>query len=248
MSYKVTLQQFEGPFDLLVYLIEHARMSVYDIRISEITAQYLDYVSEMKSRDIAVAEEFMVLAAELIEIKSRMLLPTQSEEAVSDAEDPRADLVRRILEYRQYKEIASFLSDQEEVTSHLHAKPAEDISIYTDNPDELLKSDTDHLVKAFREFLFRKRRIAEVRHNYELNQRRRMTIETRIGQIRDFFRKKKSLLFSEMIKDDDSRQGKVITFISILELIRQRTVKAEQKKRFGDIRVTLRTGEKNGQG
>ncbi|MBQ3921453.1 MAG: segregation/condensation protein A [Firmicutes bacterium] len=245
MSYKVTLRQFEGPFDLLVYLIEHSRMSIYDIRISEITAQYLEYVGEMKRRDIAVAQEFMVLAAELIEIKSRMLLPQQAAAEEEAAEDPRSDLVRRLLEYRQYKEIASFLADQEEVTSHIHAKPCEDISEYTDNPDELLKAGMDQFVNAFREFLFRRRKIAEVRRNYELSQRRRMTIETRIGQIRDFFKKKKSLLFSEMVKDDDSRQGRVITFISILELIRQRTVKAEQKKRFGDIRVTLRTGEKD---
>ena len=98
--YKVKLQSFEGPFDLLVYLIENAEMSIYDIRISEITTQYLDYIRQMEEQEISIAQEFMVLAASLIEIKSRMILPRsfdEGEEVVE--EDPRKDLVQRIIEY-----------------------------------------------------------------------------------------------------------------------------------------------------
>ena len=100
MGYKVKLQAFEGPFDLLVYLIESARMDIYDIRVSEITAQYLEYIGNMQQMDVAVSSEFMVLAAELIELKSRMLLPRQPvEEGGTEPEDPRSELVARLLEY-----------------------------------------------------------------------------------------------------------------------------------------------------
>ena len=129
MVYKVRLQAFEGPFDLLVYLIEQNRMSVYDIKVSEITTQYLSYVEEARQYDVDLAQDFMVLAAELIEIKSRMLLPHDDPEPnAEEPEDPRTRLVARILEYRQFKEMAEFLKEQEEINSHVHAKPAEDLS------------------------------------------------------------------------------------------------------------------------
>ncbi|MBQ2455413.1 MAG: segregation/condensation protein A [Firmicutes bacterium] len=132
MSYKVRLDLFEGPFELLIYLIEHARMSVYDIKVSEITTQYLEYVSKLQEIDPQLAQEFMVLAAELIEIKSRMLLPgRQKEEGEAEEDDPRTGLVQRILEYKQFRELASMLDDRQEQTSHMHVKPREDLSRWT---------------------------------------------------------------------------------------------------------------------
>ena len=240
MSYKVKLRQFEGPFDLLVYLIEHAKMSIYDIQVSEITTQYLDYIREMKSQDINIAQEFMVLAAELIELKSKMLLPRQEmPEEGEETEDPRKELVARILEYKQYKNLAAYLQRQAEETSHIHGKPQEDLSAYAGNAEEVAYSSTEQFVNAFRSFLLKKQRVSEMRRQYERVERSRMSIENRIAQIREFFRKKKTLMFSEMIADDDSRYGKVLTFVSLLELLKQRAVKAEQKKRFADIRVSL---------
>lgn len=240
MSYKVKLDVFEGPFDLLVYLIEHSRMSVYDIKVSEITTQYLEYIAEMKSRDVSVAQEFMVLAAELIELKSRMLLPrTEKEEEAGEEEDPRADLVSRILEYKQYKKIAAFLAEQADLESHVHTKPQEDLQAYAGESEELLKSDMAAFVKAFYGFLFRKQRIDEVRRVYERVERQRMSVENRIGQIRDLFKDKKTVMFSEMIKEDTSPYNQVITFMSLLELLKEKAVTAEQKKRYGDITVKL---------
>ena len=233
--------------DLLVYLIEHARMSIYDIQVSEITAQYLDYIAEMKRQDVTVTQEFMVLAAELIELKSRMLLPGSDEASPEDdSEDPRSALVARILEYKQFKEAAAFLAEQQEAVEHIHTKPQEDISRYTDDPDELLKSDLDKFAAAFRAFLFRKQRLGEMRRTYERIERQRMSVETRIAQIKDLFRKfkKKKLMFSEMVEEDPSRFNKVITFMSLLEMLKDRRVSAEQKKRFGDISVKL-TEEEN---
>lgn len=248
MSYKVKLKQFEGPFDLLVYLIEHSRMSIYDIQVSEITTQYLDCINEMKSQDIAVAQEFMVLAAELIELKSRMLLPRQEEEGEGDADDPRKELVARILEYKQFKGMAAFLQQQAEETAHIHSKPQEDLSVYTGEPEENIYSSTEQFVNAFRSFLFRKQKVADMKRHYERLERSRMSIENRIRQIRDLFtvRKKKTLMFSEMVEDDSSKYGKVLTFTSLLELLKQRAVDAEQKKRFADIKVSLINGGQNG--
>lgn len=240
MSYKVKLDVFEGPFDLLVYLIEHSRMSIYDIKVSEITTQYLDYIAEMKACDVAVAQEFMVLAAELIELKSRMLLPRPAPvPGEEEEEDPRADLVSRILEYKQYKQAAAFLALQAEQESHVHTKPGEDLDSYAGQSEELLKTDMNAFVKAFYGFLFRKQRIDEVRRVYERVERQRMSVENRIAQIRDLFKEKKKLLFSEMIKEDSSPYNQVITFMSLLELIKDKAVVAEQKKRYGDISVRL---------
>ena len=113
MSYKVSLQTFEGPFDLLVYLIENAQMSIYDIKIAEITKQYMEYIETMKSMDVLVATEFMVLAATLIDIKSKMLLPrTATIDGTYIDEDPRSELVERLLEYKKYKRGADFLKEQ----------------------------------------------------------------------------------------------------------------------------------------
>ncbi len=247
MVYKVKLQAFEGPFDLLVYLIEQNRMSVYDIKVSEITAQYIDYIREAKAHDIEVAQEFMVMAAELIEIKSRMLLPQAPSDAPEEEpEDPRARLVARILEYKQFKEMAAFLQEQEEITSHIHSKPAEDLSAYAGAEEELLKGDISHFANAFIAFLHRKQRLEEMHRTYERVERARMSMENRIMQMTEYFRTRKVMKFSEMIKDDDSPFNRVITFMSLLELVKQRAVSAEQKKRYGDITIKrVETGEAN---
>ena len=240
MAYKVKLDIFEGPFDLLVYLIEHAKMSIYDIRVSEITTQYLEYIARMQEQEVSVAQEFMVLAAELIELKSRMLLPRQdTDEAGAEEDDPRADLVARILEYKQFKEMSAFLEEQAEAAAHWRIKPQEDLTPYVGDPEELLKTDMNAFVKAFYAFLFRKQRIDEMRRVYERVERQRMSVESRIEQIRGMFRGKTKLMFSEMIREDSSPYNQVITFMSLLELIKQKSVTAEQKKRYGDITVRL---------
>ena len=247
MVYKVKIQSFEGPFDLLVYLIEQNKMSVWDIKVSEITSQYIEYIREAEKYDVEVAQEFMVMAAELIEIKSRMLLPRPVEAPGDEPmEDPRSSLVARILEYKQYKEIADFLKEQEELTSHVHSKPAEDLADYTGEEEELLKGDMDSFAKAFMAFILKKQRLEEMHRTYERVERARMSMENRIVQMTEMFRTRRIVKFSEMIKNDDSPFNRVITFMSLLELLKQRSVTAEQKKRFGDITIKrVDTGEAN---
>ena len=155
--YKVRLQSFEGPFDLLVYLIETAEMNIYDIKISQITNQYLEYMQAMKERDVFVSTEFMVLAASLIEIKSKMILPRVSQEdGALLEEDPRTELVERLLEYKRFKQAARLLEEREESGTRIFEKPQEDISIYLQNPDEYLSLDIKQFAAAFRLFIEKK--------------------------------------------------------------------------------------------
>jgi segregation and condensation protein A len=122
MAYKVKLNIFEGPFDLLVYLIENAEMNIYDIKISEITAQYLNHIREMEEQDVMVSAEFLVLAATLIEIKSKMLLPRITPEG-EEIEDPRADLTKKLIEYTQFKRRAALLEELLDEASFKFSKP-----------------------------------------------------------------------------------------------------------------------------
>lgn len=243
--YKVKLDVFEGPFDLLVYLIESAKMSIYDIQVAEITRQYIEYVDQIKQIDGALAGEFMVLAASLIEIKSRMLLPRRvSEEGLEYEEDPRNELVQRILEYKRYKAAAELLEEAEEEMQLIHFKPKEDTSVYTDAPDIYLNLELTAFIKAFHVFLRRKKRLEEVHKKYGVERRQQMTIEGRIEQIKSLFFRKNKLNFKELLEGKEDKQTVVITFLSMLELIKQKAVRFNQNINFGEITFTLnKTGK-----
>ena len=245
MSYKVSLRSFEGPFDLLVYLIENAQMSIYDIQISEITCQYLDCVDRMKAMDFNVATEFMVLAATLINIKSRMILPRSTLEGqTAEEEDPRSELVERLLEYKKYRKGAELLQEREEHMACVFEKPQEDISVYLDSPDEYLDLDIQKFAGAFDLFLRKKKREEEVRAHYTKIEREKATIETRMVYIRDRFKRAlaaglRRLSLKELILDKKDRYDIVVTFVSVLQMMRDKYLDAEQKTVYGDITVVL---------
>ena len=238
--YKVKLQSFEGPFDLLVYLIENAEMSIYDIRISEITTQYLDYIRQMEEQEISVAQEFMVLAASLIEIKSRMILPRTFEEGEDVVEeDPRKELVQRIIEYKKFKEISGYLKDQEEHMSHIYDKPQEDISIYTDNPDEYLSLGLDQFIQAFNLFVKRKQRIEAVRKHYTRVERERSVMERKAGKMLGTVRSGIGSVFSfrDFVNDKKDKYDIIVTFSLLLDMVKERVLKATQRSNYGNIEV-----------
>ena len=168
MSYRVRTNIFEGPFDLLVYLISRARMSIYDIRISEITAQYIKYIEQMQEADVNLASEFMVLAAQLLEIKSKMLLPRVAvdEEGETVYEDPRTELVAKLAEYQKYKAASEMLEQRREYAALSLEKPQEDLTEFTGEPDEYLILDAEKFRAAFEDFLERKRRLEEIRAHH----------------------------------------------------------------------------------
>lgn len=242
MSYKIKLDIFEGPFDLLVYLIENARMSVYDIQVSKITTQYLEYIERMQALDVNLATEFMVLAAALIEIKSKMLLPRMKPEGEGVLEeDPRTELVQRILEYKRFKSAAELLELQEEQNQRVFEKPKEDLSPFTKEPDEYLTLDLSQFVKAFHLFLQKKKKLEEIKHNYSKVERQKITIESRIEYIKGLFRfkEKRKLSFRELLKPESNRYEVVLTFVSMLEMIRQKSISVNQNVNFGEIILGL---------
>ena len=231
MSYRVRLNVFEGPFDLLVYLIEHAEMSIYDIQISEIVKQYMEHVKAMQITDVNVSSEFMVLAAALLEIKSKMLLPRA---------DPRTQLVAKLLEYKKFKRISEMLEACEEHTAKILEKPQEDLAAYTGEPDEYLSLDIEKFKTAFEQFLRRKKKLEEIREHHRRSEKQRLTQEHRMDDIQEFFRSdpKRKADFRELIHKRDDKYDVAVTFASVLEMMKQRRVDAEQKYLFGDITVT----------
>lgn len=242
MSYKVKLDIFEGPFDLLVYLIESAEMNIYDIQVSKITSQYIEYIEQMQALDVNLASEFMVLAAALIEIKSKMLLPRMKTEGEGTLlEDPRTELVQRILEYKKYKAAAEFLESQEEKNQNIYEKPKEDLTPYTNEPDEFLNLDINQFVKIFNIFLEKKRKLEEIKNNYSKVERQKITVESRIDYIKSLFqfKDKSNLNFKELLKPESNRYEAVLTFVSVLEMIRQKTIKVKQNINFGEIILSL---------
>ena len=242
MSYRVRLNVFEGPFDLLVYLIEHAQMSIYDIRIAEITDQYVQYVSRMQEADINISTEFMVLAAELLEIKSKMLLPRSvpEEDGESTYEDPRTELVARLREYKLFKELSHMLEERHEETAARLEKPQEDLSEFTGEPDEYLNLDMDQFTAAFEAFLQRKKNLEEIRAHHIRTEKQRITTELRMGEIRNFFvdSGQREADFMELVPRADDKYEISVTFSSVLEMMKEHRLDAEQKKLFGDITVT----------
>ena len=242
MSYRVRTKIFEGPFDLLVYLIEHARMSIYDIRISEITAQYLGYIKQMQEADINLASEFMVLAAQLLEIKSKMLLPRTAidEEGETVYEDPRTELVAKLAEYKKYKAASEMLEERREYAAASLEKPQEDLTEFTGEPDEYLTLDMDQFTRAFENFLMRKKNLDEIRAHHIRSEKQRNTTELRMGYIRDYFRglPDRKADFRELIPNGTDKYDVSVTFSSVLEMMKEHRLDAEQERLFGDITVT----------
>ncbi len=242
MAYKVKLDMFEGPFDLLVYLIEISEMNIYDIQVALITKQYLEHIEKMEGLDVAVATEFMVLAAVLIEIKSKMLLPRFKPEGEFGFEDdPRAELVERILEYKKFKQAAELLDRQEEYNQSIFEKPKEDLTRYTREPDEYLNLDINQFAVAFTLFLNKKKRVEEIRKNYSRVERQKLSIEDKIKQIFKFIKDQayKKTTFNQLLRENDGKYEKIITFMSVLEMIRLRAIQVKQPIAFGDITISM---------
>ena len=240
--YKVKIQSFEGPFDLLVYLLENARMDIYDINISEITRQYIDYLRQMESMDIEVGSEFIVLAAVLIRLKSRMLLPRVNKEGdtVID-EDPRAELAARILEYRRTKRIAEMLQKREEYMEAVLSKPGEDISQYLNAPVEILDVSSQKFVSAFLDFLERRKRVTDVRTRYQRARSPRESIEERIKKMSRLLEEKlkdsSTVSFFDLVPDHPDRYDMILSFSSLREMMKTQGYDARQSELFGEILV-----------
>lgn len=239
IAYK--LQVFEGPLDLLLHLIEKNKVDIYDIPIVTITEQYLEYVEQMQERDMDVMSEFLVMAGTLLQIKSKMLLPKEEEEEVEE-EDPRAELVRRLLEYKMYKYAALELKDMELDASHnLYKKPTipKEVAAYKEeiDPATLVDGMTLNKLNEIFQSIMRKQvdKIDPIRSKFGTIEKEEINIEDRMVQIREEVRGLKGINFRTLLESQPTRMNIIITFMSILELMKVGAITIRQEETFGEI-------------
>jgi segregation and condensation protein A len=227
-SYRVKLEIFEGPLDLLLYLIKKDEIDIYDIPIARITEQYLGYLELMQELDISVAGDFLVMASTLIYIKSKMLLPPEpkvdGEEDLS--EDPRAELIERLLEYQKFKSASQMLYSRGEIESACYTRGP--LEIDSSNPE--VSTTLFDLLRVFREVLKR----AEAQIEMEIA-RDEMTIAEKLAQIHAMLEERERINVIELFEMSRSKRELIITFLALLELVKEWKIYLTQDEPFGDI-------------
>jgi segregation and condensation protein A len=234
-GYRIKLETFEGPLDLLLYLIRKEEVSIYDIPIARITEQYLDYLRAIEELDIAIASEFLVMAATLIQIKSQMLLPpdpTLSEEP----EDPRSELVHQLLEHQKFKAAANLLHQRAIIESGRFGRGA----IESDRHNPEVRATVFQLFEIFREVMARQRAMAEI----EIA-RDQITLAEKIAEIKSIIAQQGEASARLLFERARSRQELIAIFLAILELVKELVIRLVQKEAFGDILLIKRQPEPN---
>lgn len=236
MSYKIKLDIFEGPLDLLLYLVKKDHLNICDIPIAEVTEQYLQYIELMRLLDLHIAGEFLVMASTLIHIKSKMLLPPEAApEELQEEEDPRQELVRKLLEYQQYKEAAGLLRQKELSRQNLFTRPPQAAG---ESEEVYFEASLFDLISAFSKAL------KEVPRElfYEVI-KDEFTVEKKIHDLLHLFLNEPALLLSNLFDMAKSKLEIVVTFLAILELIRLKEIIIVQKEQFGQVEI-MRNQEK----
>ena len=245
MAIPLKLQVFEGPMDLLMHLIEKNKIDIYDIPIVTITDQYLEYVRQMDHDDMNVTSEFLVMAATLLDIKSRMLLPREEEES-GEEEDPRDELVRRLLEYKMYKYMSEELKEKNRHAGFRYFRPQdlpEEVRSYAPplNYEELIGDRTaKSLQSVFAEVLKRKKsRVDPIRSGFGKIQREEISVADKELYIRAYLKNHPHADFREMLELEDSKEEIIVTFLVILELMKNQKIRITQEEAFGKILIDL---------
>jgi segregation and condensation protein A len=232
-TYTVRLEMFEGPLDLLLHLINKNELDITNIPITPITEQYLEYLKLMKVLNLDIAGEYLLMASTLLYIKSRTLLPPSVEEEEEEEEDPRAELVRRLLEYQKYKEAASKLEKRPMLDRDffIRSNPVE----FEDAEEEKVDVSLFELLEAFRKILERVK--VEEFHEVILD---RLSVEEKFQEIFSLLqREKRSMAFHHLFPEQASRRVIIITFLAILELVKMKLVRIFQLASFETIRISL---------
>jgi len=249
MGIPVKLSVFEGPLDLLLHLIDKNKIDIYDIPIVEITNQYLEYIRHMEHQDLNIVSEFMVMAATLIDIKCRMLLPKEVNDE-GEEEDPRAELVQQLLEYKMYKymsyELKERMSNASKSAYRRNSMPDE-IKQYEAPLDmEALISDwdLDKLNKIF-ESVMRKQvdKVDPIRSKFGQIEKEEISLPDKITYVEEVISKKKKFYFRELLEAQSSKVQIVVTFLAILELMKTGVIRISQKELFDDILIEVTPGE-----
>ena len=239
-AYKVKLDVFEGPLDLLLYLVRKDEVDIYDIEIGRITRQYLEYLGEMESVDVEIGGEFIVMAANLLYIKSRTLLPVDLQGPVEEEgedEDPRWELIRQLIEYKKFKEAAGDLRDREEFAAKLFGRTPSAPAV--DGGATLLAGEvgTLDLIAAFQRVLARIEKQKGAAREIEAD---RFTVSEKIEYVLKILPEKEGLKFEELFAGQTTRSEVVATFLALLELVRLRHVHVEQEGPFGEMMLRRR--------
>ena len=230
---RIQLPVFEGPLDLLLYLIRRDRIDIHDIPIAPITRQYMEYLDLMRELNLDVAGEFMVMAATLIHIKSKMLVPIAPTEAEGeDAEDPRDALVQRLLEFERYKAAAGVLYQKGQIRAATWTRPDTVLPAFDDTGEEMLEAGLFDLISAFKELLDRRKTL--LAHEVSGDGK---SVEARMDEVLALLREGQSIDFLELFEGQGTKADMIVTFLALLELIRLKTVKVYQRGVFGPIRV-----------
>lgn len=244
MAIPVKLEVFEGPLDLLLYLIDKNKVDIYDIPIVEITAQYLEYIRAMEQEDMNIVSEFLVMAATLLDIKCRMLLPKEVNED-GEEEDPRAELVQQLLEYKMYKYMSYGLKDKMTETGNVFCRNLslpEEVQQYKAPIDhEELIGDTtlQKLHGIFRDIMKRQvDRVDPIRSQYGNIVRDEVDVERKTIYIEEYIKTRKNFSFRDLLERQSSKLEVVVTFLVVLELMKTGKVTIRQDELFDDIYIT----------
>ena len=243
MDMTVKLQVFEGPLDLLLHLLDKNKVNIYDIPIVEITNQYMEYLAEMKRRDLNVLSEFLVMAATLIDIKSRMLLPSTDEES-EEEEDPRNELVQQLLEYKMYKCMAYELKDlQMDASRVLFKEPTipEEVLVYEEpiNMEELISDVTlaklNEIFKSIMKKLVYK--LDPVRSKFGKIEKEEVSLEEKVAYLEEYALQHKHFSFRNLLEKQCGKVEIIVTFLAILELMKMGKIYISQERIFDDIKI-----------
>jgi segregation and condensation protein A len=234
-DYAIKLDIFEGPLDLLLYLIKKNEIDIYNIPVALVTEQYLQYLKMIKSLNLDLAGEYLVMASTLIHIKSKMLLPEPEEPEEEEEEDPRAELVRQLLEYQAFKEAATNLGERPILERDVFTRTAflpEETEKSTATEEELIEVSIFELIEAFHRLVSRidKKELLEI----DLE---KMSLTDIINGIMERLANEKNLTFDELLGERKERWRIIYTFLALLELVKLRMVKAYQTSAFGVIRI-----------
>ena len=241
MPYSVKLEFFEGPFDLLFHLIEKNEVDIYDIPIADITRQYLEYLDELRFFDIEVASEFLVMAATLLHIKSKMLLPGKEQAQQGEEADPRQQLVERLIEYKKYKDVTGELRKREEVCQKRLFREPFPLGDYDAHDPFVLDVDVADLCNAFAQAM--RRYINLYNDDYNLRkslEKERISLTDRIKHIKNIIRRSGRISFRGLVEGCATRENVVVTFLALLELVKERKIVIEQVFNFSDIIIRKR--------
>ncbi|MGN0414398.1 MAG: segregation and condensation protein A [Agathobacter sp.] len=246
MELTVKLQVFEGPLDLLLHLLEKNKVNIYDIPIVEITAQYMEYVAEMQRQDLDTLSEFLVMAATLIDIKSRMLLP-KDPDSEEEEEDPRAELVQQLLEYKMYKCMAYELKDRQiDAQRVMFKEPTipDEILAYEEPVDvaELVSDVTLARLNAIFQGIMKKQKdkIDPVRSKFGKIEKEEVSLEDKMAELEDYAASHRHFSFRGLLENQPTKVEVIVTFLAILELMKMGKIVISQEHIFDDIKIDSR--------